>query len=49
MLINFFQKNIGSTFSLKNVTIFSKNIEIFSNAQAGGKIKRSQFRRDSVD
>jgi hypothetical protein len=29
---------------LKNVTTFSKKVETFSNARAGGKIKRRQFR-----
>jgi hypothetical protein len=42
MLIQLFSekcwlKNVGSTISLKNVTTFS-------NARAGGKIKRRQFR-----
>jgi hypothetical protein len=42
MLIQLFSekcwlKNVGSTFSLKNVTTFSKNVETFSNARVGEK------------
>jgi hypothetical protein len=49
MLIQLFSgkcwlKNVGSTFSLKMLQHFLKNVEIFSNARAGGKIKRRLFR-----
>jgi hypothetical protein len=32
-------KNVGSTFSLKNVTTFFKNVETFCYAWVNGKIK----------
>jgi hypothetical protein len=32
-------KNVGSTFSLKNVTTFFKNVETFCYAWVDGKIK----------
>jgi hypothetical protein len=42
MLIQLFSekcwlKNVGSTFSLKILQYFLKNVETFSNARAGGK------------